>query len=48
MSSYGGKIKTGMKGSSNGRGRRTETGVLKKDSKKVRRRQGKQAAQNAE
>ncbi len=38
------KIKTGMGGSRNGKGRWEPTAVLKKDSKKARRTQGKKAA----
>ncbi len=48
MATYKGKIKTGMKGSNGGRGRWTGTEILKKDSKKRRRKQGKNEAQNDE
>ena len=44
MASASSKIKNGMGGSNSGRGRREPTAVLKKDSKKRRRQQGKQAA----
>ena len=40
------KIKSGMKGSNGGRGRWEKTAILKNDSKKARRTQGKDEAEN--